>query len=221
MSYDDLDDEDDDELEEDPDEGLEENQKITRIEQDNDHRYQYCDGVLYRLSGNDQELSVSQVQPTSENEFYEDHIERYMDYIRDGGILDTFPVTTSCLAYDLEDMFEVLDDLLSEDEYGIEQDADFDIFKDDAFLSEHRYDFYEFFDEDDFPEYAGLNPKARSLDECFSEPPSDAAKEFLVHLKKIFDFFDEQKEYTLNDFNHRFEAVKRLGHKSVLVEVMD
>lgn len=87
---------------------------ITIVKRDNNHDYEYCDGVLYEISnsGEDVIVSIDQVEHTPENTFYNDQIERYVEYISDGGILETFPVNESPLggAYNLEEMLEYLDE---------------------------------------------------------------------------------------------------------------
>jgi hypothetical protein len=84
---------------------------IEQVEQDDRHEYKYVDGIKYELSigGDDVVVDVEQVVHTDENMFYEDQIERYIEYFEDGGICQTFPVQVSQTCLDLECMLEFID----------------------------------------------------------------------------------------------------------------
>lgn len=77
---------------------------------------------------------------------------------------------------------------------------------------------YENEEDEPFHMFARLNPKARNIKECFPADIKKEEKSLIPLLTKVFEFFDETKEYTLTDMNHRFEAVKNLGVKHVMVE---
>ena len=187
---------------------------LNKIKRDSYHKYQSCDGVMYQLSNTDKDrtISIDDIEATPENSFYEDMIERYMRYIQNGGIIETFPVTASRLAYNLEDMFEFLDGLSYKD--SLDSDADSEIFSDSPTLKDNQYSLYEIFDK-----YPTLNTKAREISQCFSNP-SPEEKQLLPELELVFTFFNEHSEYTLTDMNHRFEAVRRLNIKTVIAEIV-
>lgn len=186
---------------------------INTITQDEYHRYQYCDGIMYRLSGNpEEELGIDQIEATPENSFYPDQIEQYKDYIRDGGILDTFPVQATPLAYTIKDMLYFLDDL--ERGSTLESEADWILYHEYPFLKDN------WFSLSDLLEFEGLNPKARSPQELFPEGMTPEAQQLMKELIPVFSFFKTHKEYTLTDMNHRFEAVRQLGKSKVLAEMV-
>ncbi len=193
---------------------LRESYALNRIKRDNHHKYQSCDGVMYQLSNtdNDRTIAVNNIEATPENSFFEDMIERYMKYIQNGGIIETFPVTASKIAYNLNDMFEFLDGLDYKD--SLDSDADSEIFFDSLILKDNQYSLYEIFDK-----YPTLNIHARKVSECFNNP-SPEKKQLLSELELVFTFFNEHSEYTLIDMNHRFEAVRRLNVKVVIAEVV-
>lgn len=190
---------------------------INRIKRDNHHKYQYQEGVLYQLSNSGTELTlgVDQIEATPENSFYEDQIERYMKYISNGGIIETFPVKQSKIAYNLSNMFEFLDGLNYKD--SLDTDADQEIFDDSSFLKDRQYELYEILDE-----YPSINPKARKTEELFFEGVDlpENKDQLIKDMQLIFDFFNNHSEYTLTDMNHRFEAVKRLGKRTVIAEII-
>ena len=234
------------------------NYEITLVKRDNNHDYGYCDGVLYELSGNDTTLSIDEIEHTPENTFYQDQVDRYKEYIQDGGILQTFPVDINRKANNLQDMLEYLDD--ADDGFDIM----YDLFKGNPWDKPPRtpnekmyglnlYDLYtepvEFgFDEDAL--VIGEEPfkSIRTVEDLrevyhndYVEPEKDDFKDdevyeeaksewetkmelydddILCGLEDIIKHFENDVEYTLTDFNHRFQALKELGKTQVYVEEM-
>jgi len=67
---------------------------ITIVKQDNHHDYTTVNGVRYELAGGDakeEPAYISDIENTEGNEFYPDHIERYKEYIQNGGVLHYIP----------------------------------------------------------------------------------------------------------------------------------
>jgi hypothetical protein len=212
---------------------------ITKIHKNTPGNYQYCDGIKYKL-GNEAKtltLSINQVQNTVENTFYPDQIEKYKDYISNGGVIETFPVEENSIANNLEDMLEWLEDSDNFDTYynllngtilypasktEMERAIDKALGKTSEEATESKPIYcYDLFDKEEHPEYSRINKRAYNLQEVF--PPDNRTPkeiELINVLKPIFEYFDEEKEYHLLDFNHRFEAVRALGKKSVVVEIM-
>ena len=240
--------------------------QLTKVNRDKNHYYQYVNGVLYELSGKDEHIvDISDVHYTEENMFYEDQIERYIDYIEEGGILQTFPVDVIEKCSNLEEMLTYLDD---------EKDG-FDIvyslfspspLKSDFNHNEKIYNIYMkpgFYNIISYPEEFGFSEEHSPLDskgnidlkqiktikdleesyydhsdeEPQKEDYDDIDKyesdyedweekckyyddDILRGLKDIIKYFDDEKEYHLLDFNHRFAALKEMGKKSVYVEIM-
>jgi len=208
--------------------------EITRVVPDDYHRYERIDGITYELStnGGDKIVYVSEIEHTEENQFYDDQVKRYIKYLENGGMLESFPVNESPLgsAYNLEQMIEylterenfdlmydlvsikdskahfslydVLDSLSYDSEsYGI---ADGILSKIKNLNDLDKYygkDYLSDFDEEDIEDYG-----------YYWEP------EYYQGFKNILEYWDDNKEYTLTDMNHRFMAVKALGVKRVYVD---
>ena len=196
---------------------------VYRIKKDNDHKYQYLNGIQYRLGneGKDEVIEIGEIEATPENTFYEDQIERYMEYIKNGGIIDSFPVSKSKLAYDLESMLDFLDE--NSFRKPLTPDIDNEIFRYCPILSKNQgnlFDIYFRTDEgEEFEQYSRINKNARELNEVF--PPDNRTADeiaLMQELELVFNFFNEHAEFTLTDMNHRFEAVKRLGANAVIVD---
>jgi hypothetical protein len=70
-----------------------------------------------------------------------------------------------------------------------------------------------------FYAYRRLNPKANSLYNCFPYPdgPNEDEKKILPFLERVFEFFNENAEYTLINQNHRLAALKELGVQTILI----
>lgn len=49
---------------------------------------------------------------------------------------------------------------------------------------------------------------------------ADYDEELYLGFVTILDYWKDAEEYTLIDFNHRLSALKEMGKKEVLVEVM-
>ena len=108
---------------------LTEEYDIETIDTSNDaYDYQRLNGVLYRLSGkNEKIVAVSDVTHTVENTFYPDHIDRYYNYIQDGGAIETLPVHEIGLAD--SNRLRSLIDYLYEDLYENDYDTFWDEFR--------------------------------------------------------------------------------------------
>ena len=191
---------------------------ITKIDRKSDGRFRRCDGVLYKLGNekNTLEINVDKIEHTTENTFYQDQIDRYVKYLENDGIIETFPVEEVNIASNLKDMLDWLDDMKNFDEtwdllHGYKL---YDKFYSDGF--------YTIIDEEECPEYNRINKYAKKIDDVFPfDDLSDEENKLLEFLILIFDYFDENKEYYLLDFNHRFCAIKELGKTEVLIEIMD
>ena len=197
---------------------------ITKTIRDDGHNYQYCDGILYELSGNDTKVSVDEVEQTEENMFYSDQIKRYIQYFNEGGITQTFPVQSSPLGdcTNLEAMLEYLDepdnfdmawDLLSKYHRKLFDMDKFDIVSDP--------DSFGFNDEMKLSQITNI----KDLDDAYNEDimededrEGDYDEELYLGFSTILEYWKENKEYTLTDFNHRFAALVEMGRKYILVE---
>jgi hypothetical protein len=235
---------------------------IEEVKQDKNHEYKYCDGVLYELSGRDDRVvDIIDVENTEGNMFYEDQIERYMEYIEDGGIIQTFPVDSSKKADNLEDMLAYLDD--EKDGFDIV----YSLFKGNTWdktsntQNEKMYELYMakggYWNITTEPELYGFDEELLDLKDSlksiyniedlhkvyheFEEPNKDKFddvedyeeamteweeksnlydEDILRGMEDIIKYFEDEEEYSLTDFNHRFEALKRLGKTRIYVEVM-
>jgi hypothetical protein len=192
--------------------------EIEGVKEDNNHRYKYVDNVKYELSlnGTDEIVNIDQVESTPENTYYEEQIERYVEYIQNGGIIQTFPVQTSKICYTLECMLKYLDE---SDNFDIVYDLLHNKYKElyNIFLKEGLYMIH--YEAEDY----GFEPDAdlssiRTINEL-SNSYIDQDNNIYHGLVEIMEYFEYEKEYTLTDFNHRFEALKRLGKKRIMVEV--
>lgn len=200
---------------------------ITIIKRDNKHKYEYCDGVMYELSnsGEDVVAYISEIEHTEENTFYQDQIDRYIEYINDGGVLESFPVNTSPLgdAYNLEAMCEYLGE---NDNF----DLNWDILKKNH---EELWDIVDklSYDSETYGIDMDILIKIRNkadLDKYYGEDTYDKEHEEDEHLRwkkeyydgfvTILEYWEENKAYTLTDMNHRFAALKELGKKRVYVD---
>lgn len=215
--------------------------EITQVTRDDVHDYKYCDGVLYQLSGREEYIAyIEEINHTEENTFYQDQIDRYKEYINDGGILETFPVSESKICYNLEEMLDYLDDGDNFDtvyEILAKNDKIWNIFmgKDER-QGPFGGGLYSIYTD---PEEFGFNETSSStnlkdirtlkdLEESYYEDIDDDGEDFnenydediLLALEKIIKYFDDEKEYDLLDSNHRFAALKELGKERVYVEIM-
>jgi hypothetical protein len=195
---------------------------ITIVKRDDGHEYKYCDGILYQLSGNDIIVSIEDVELTEGNTFYDDQIKRYIKYFQNGGIVETFPVqeTTIGECDNLADMIEYLDD-----------NENFDFMWN--LLKEHRK-FMDILPKLSFePEKYGIDSSTledihdlTSLDyfynKDYQENMDDEDLHFdenlYNHFKIILKYWEDNKNYALTDFNHRFMALKELGKNYVMVD---
>ena len=201
--------------------------EITRTVRDSFHDYEYCDGILYELSENDTIVNVEELEHTPENTFYDDQIERYVEYFEDGGITQTFPVDESPLGYcrNLEEMLEYL-----------EESENFDMCWD--LLQKNHKKFYDI-DKTDivlYPNDFGFNDSIKSLEDIRTiedlnlaynidimdneDREGDYDEELYKGFVSILKHWEEEKEYTLTDYNHKFAALVKMGKKRVMVEVV-
>jgi len=205
--------------------------QITKVTRDDAHTYRYCDGILYQESNYNEDIMVDidLVSHTDENEFYSDQIERYVKYFKDGGIIETFPVSVSNLgdAYNLEEMIEYLDN------------EDYDLAL--TLFNPNNWEKYttnekmiDSLDMSYSPDEYGIDEfvlKCRSikeLDKMYAEFDYDEkyeededyywSSEFYDGFCTIFKYWDDEKVYNLLDFNHRFAALKQMGKKRVYVD---
>lgn len=198
---------------------------IDIVTRDDNHEYKYCDNVLYELShsGNDKIVNINYIENTPENMFYNDQIDRYVQYIEEGGILQTFPVHSNKKADNLEDMLNWFD----EDENG------FDVAYDLLNKNKKMFDLYvrSFWNIVSEPESYGFDEESLSINdplktiysiedlhEVYNEENENYDEDILRGLEDIIKYFEDEEEYTLQDFNHRFEALKRLGKEHIYVE---
>ena len=191
---------------------------ITKIHRNSVGIFRRCDGILYKL-GNEKntfEINVDKIQHTTENTFYQDQIERYVKYLENDGILETFPVEEVDIASNLKDMIDWLDDIKNFDE-GWDLLHGYELY-DKFYIS----GFFNILDKEECPEYNRINIRAKKIDDVFPyDDLSDEENKLLEFLTLIFEYFDENKEYYLLDFNHRFCAVKELDKTTVLIEIME
>ena len=246
---------------------------ITEVTPDKYHQYERCDGVLYELSntGNNVIVYVSDVQHTEENTFYQDQIDRYVEYIEDGGILETFPVQEISKADNLDEMlsyienekdgFDIVNSLFKGNPWDKnpkpENKKMYDIYMSSGGLSNiqcdpeeygfndeyaptitskrgfHVVDFKQIKTEEDlieaYHDYSDEEPNKEDFKdeddynvahEEWEEKTSKYDEDILQGLIDIIKYFEDEKEYHLTDFNHRFAALKELGKKRVYVEII-
>lgn len=196
--------------------------EITQVIRDNRHDYKYCDGILYELSGrNELIVSVDSVTHTEENIFYQDQVERYEEYINNGGALETFPVRELKLCDNLSEIFSYIDD----------EENGFDIMYD--LFSKTNKSFYDLYVKDglftidlDYEEYGLLtNPinikTVEDFEENFDEELNVVVGLDIYNgISELMAHFESENEYNLLDSNHRFMALVNLGKTEVYVEIM-
>lgn len=200
--------------------------EITKTTRDNRHDYEYCDGILYELSGNDTTVNINEIEETEGNLFYRDQVNRYIKYFEEGGICQTFPVSASPLGgcRNLEEMLDYLDE---PDNFDLAWDL----------LAKHHRKFFDMnkFDITSDPDSFGFNDSINlnqiknieDLDLGYNieimedeDRLGDYDEELYNGFVAILDYWKDAEEYTLIDFNHRLSALKEMGKKQVLVEVM-
>jgi len=208
--------------------------QITRVVPDDYHEYKRLDGITYELStgGGDKVAYVSEIEHTEENQFYDDQVKRYIKYLENGGIIETFPVNESSLggAYTLEEMIE----------YLTERD-NFDLMYDLVNVKDSKAHFSLYdaldgltYDSESYGVEDGVLSKIRNVSDLDKYYGKDYLKQFdeeeiedygyywepeyYQGFKNILEHWEDNKEYTLTDMNHRFMAVKALGVKRVIVD---
>lgn len=190
------------------------------IKQDDEHDFERCDGVTYRLSGkNEKIVNVSEVTFTPGNTFYNTRVNEYVKYIEDGGIIDSFPVRKLRLANNLYDMCKFLYNHYGADDY-YEHEAELSIFK-SKFFDNIVPDLTDMFDPKSEHFVPGLNKKATNTNNLFEDKNLEKEFEHKKDFQLIFDFFDENFEYNLTEMNHRFKAIKKLEIESVYVDIVN
>lgn len=203
---------------------------ISEVTQDDHHRYETVAGITYELgSGENEILSVEEIEATPENTFYENQIEAYVKYLEDGGILESFPVQKYENKLTRWELYQKLED--NNDLYGwtwdIEKEYDLDFYE----LEEKLNEFDEIFDTNFTKEINNFDMskyKVEDLDLGIlgmegEEEQIEELKNKVGELLEILDSIREAEnevEYTLTDMNHRFEAVKRMGIDRVWVEIV-
>ena len=203
---------------------------ITEVTQDDHHRYETVAGITYELgSGENEILSVGEIEATPENTFYENQIEAYVKYIEDGGILESFPVQKYENKLTRWELYQKLED--NNELYGwtwdIEKEYDFDFYELEEKLSEFDDIFNTNFTKDinnfDMSKYNVNDLDLEMLGMEGEEDKIEELKDKVGSLLETLDTIREEEneiEYTLTDMNHRFEAVKRLGIDRVWVELV-
>ena len=190
---------------------------IEKINRTPNYEYRKVNGVTYRITKGSEleEVGIDRVLPTEDNEFYPAQIAKYVEYIKNGGIIEPFPVEVNKLEYTLDNMLNFLD---TNKEY---EDEVYSEFKNTGIEGLFPYSLSNLLIDIDkgepFYEYRRLNPKANSLYTCFPNNPNDAEKKLIPFLTKVFEFFDEHSEYTLINQNHRLAALKELGIQTILI----
>jgi hypothetical protein len=200
--------------------------EITKTTRDSRHDYRYCDGILYELSGRDTTVDINEIEETEGNLFYSDQVNRYIKYFEDGGICQTFPVSASPLGgcRNLEEMLDYLDepdnfdlawDLLSKKHRKL-----FDINKFNITSDPESFGFNDSIDLDRIKNKEDLDFGYNSDIMEDEDRLGDYDEDLYLGFVTILDFWKDAEEYTLIDFNHRLSALKEMGKKTVLVEVM-
>ena len=194
-----------------------EDYKITKIPINFGGNYRYCDGIKYKLGKeeNTYQVNINNVFHTVENTFYQEQIENYKEYILNGGSIETFPVEIVKKASRIKEMMEWLDEPEN-------FDAKYDILHKTFLYSIDNL--VDIFNKEEFPEYSRINKYAATINDLFygwgEINRTKEENELFELLKIVYNYFNEEVEYYLLDFNHRFAAVKELGKKEVLVEEM-
>jgi len=171
---------------------LSEGYDIETVERDSNGRFKSVDGVMYKLSGNnDKVVDVNTVFTTTENIFYEDQIDRYVDYIEDGGVLETLPVNE--IKYS---------DIGPEEHLQRMEDEDV----------EFAYEVADKFFGGDMDEYNEM------VEHFWDE--AEIPNEIEQYIARYYEQ-NIPVEYHLIDHNHRFTALKRIGVSEIMVEVMN
>ena len=197
---------------------------INKTVRDSGHDYEYCDGILYELSGNDTVVGIDEVEGTEGNLFYSDQVTRYVQYFEEGGICQTFPVMSSPLGgcRSLSDMLDYLDesdsfdlawDILSKDHRKLFDMSKWEITTDAPMFG--------FNDEDEI----GNIRTIEDLDLCYNseimddeDREGDYDEELYNGFVAIMDYWKDAEEYTLTDFNHRYLALKEMGKTTIMVD---
>lgn len=195
---------------------------ITKITRDSGHDYQYCDGILYELSGgNEDTVSIDSVSHTDENMFYQDQIERYVEYFEDGGVCQTFPVSEMKIASNLEEMLDWLDEPENFDEaYDLLAKYHEKLFDMSKFDITSEPDMFGFGDN----KLTDIRTK-EDLHNAYCEDEEDENgdnfydEELLIGYEAVIEYFDYNKEYSLTDLNHRFAALKEMGKRNVMIDI--
>jgi len=201
---------------------------ITVVIRDKHHRYESLGGVMYEIGNEDNThyVDTEEIQATEGNQFYEDHIERYIEYLQYGGVIETFPVQH--IEPQVMSLSAMVDEILNDSDLLFEF---LDEFKSGVTL-EWKRDYKEV---DRLLEYASwIKPwMYKSWEEALEALGEDGLIEgdidedgwdnMLELLDDVNTFRKNNavgEEWHLNDMNHRFEAVKRMGVSTVIVEVI-
>lgn len=190
---------------------------IKQIKQDNYGKYKYLQDIKYKLGDITLVVPIHAIHHTQENTFYPDQIQRYKEYLQNGGIIETLPV--EIIIDDiptpkiLKTMLEYLDESNNFDElYDLAKNKLRDYKQFSTLINDILY-------TDKYP----ANIKAQNISQVFTNddnPNLDNASDL---LNIIFNHFKNKKiepniEFYLTDFNHRLAALKEINKTSVLVE---
>lgn len=187
---------------------------ITKIKRDNQHYYPSLNGIIYEKSdnGNEEIINVDEIEHTEENTFYDNQIKNYVNYIKQGGIIQTFPVDEYKEFNNLQEMLEHLEEDfdMMYDLLRVNHREVFDMNLSDVYIDPEEYGI-----EIDLE----LVKTFKMLEDNFNR--DEGNEKVFNALKDIMNHMSNIKSYTLKDFNHRFAAVKEMGVKSVWVDIMN
>lgn len=113
--------------------------------------YERIDGVLYELNKDADNLvvSIDSIIHTDGNHFFDNQVDKYVEYLEDGGTLQSFPVISNNLCgYTLWDKLHYMDDVESDGECEEKTGDDFySYFGIDTYSNNENYneDFYDAF----------------------------------------------------------------------------
>ena len=195
---------------------------ITVVKRDNAHDYKYCDGILYQLSldNNDIIVNINEIEHTEGNMFYDEQVQQYINYFNNGGIVETFPVQEYPLGVcdNLYDMLEYLDD---PDNFDLMWELTRNYKKLYDNLSDILLNSIDYGLEVDLLETIDRKSDLdKYYDSTYGEDDEDLFwdKELYSAFNHILEYWEDNKSYALTDFNHRFQALVKLGKTQVIVD---
>jgi hypothetical protein len=196
---------------------------IEKVTRDKRHDYEYCDGILYELSGsgNEKIVSINDIEHTPENIFYDNQVDSYIKYINDGGILQTFPVYESHRFDNLGQMVDFIDEFSDE---AVDIFHDLYYGKNDKFynITKERFGIgiFDLYIDDYFDGISGLEDitDVNEIEEYWLEDNEEY--DYKKGLITLFNHLRGYEEYRLDNFNHRLQALNKLGKERVYVDVI-